>query len=561
MKKSDVERLLQQPEGQFLERKSCYEFVSGKWKRRKPRAVAKDIAETLSAFANADGGTLLLGVDDDGRVSGVDYPEDKLKVIKEAPRNLIRPASPEISSLPTEIKRFNFSGKQIFVLRVHWVLGTYRLTDGRYLMRIGDSNMPFPADQIDLLKAGKRRAVFEGQIVLSASWNDISEERISDFGKRVGLDDSPEEILRDYRLIDYDDGNPRFKLAALLLFGKDPLKWHPRCGIDFIKYEGTERKTGRELNIIKRARLECPLVLLIDEAYRTISAHVKERQYLHDLFFAERMEYPTFAWQEAIVNAVAHRDYSIQGLSIEIWMFDDRIEIRSPGLPPEPVTLEKILKRERVHASRNPLIVRVLTDLGYMRETGEGIPRMFDEMEKNGLYPPQIGIVADSIFSVSLKNQPVFTPSDMEWLGQFERLGLNPDQKRMLLFARSHDGTFTNRDWQRICDTDIYSASRGIRWMIRKGCLEHLGKRSRIYRIVLPAMRKRGFPEDYKPLEKVLESQGYITNRDIQEILRVSRFQAVRIARTLVDQGFVELIGKGRGSKYVKKAKTEIEAV
>ncbi len=119
---------------------------------------------------------------------------------------------------------------------------------------------------------------------------------------------------------------------------------------------------------------------LIELAYDTIRPHVRERQQLVDLFFEEHLEYPTFAWQEAIINAGAHRDYRYEGLGIEVWMFDDHVDIRSPGELVEPVTLERLKRLERVHASRNPRIVRVLTDFGYMREQGEGIPRMFETM-------------------------------------------------------------------------------------------------------------------------------------------------------------------------------------
>jgi len=547
----DIKRLLRQPEGQFFERKSCYEYERGKWWPRKAKDVARDIAKTLSAFANSDGGTLLLGVDDDGSISGADFPEDKLRVIQDAPKNLIKPP------LRAYMNEIFFHRRRLFVFTVNWMPDVYQLTDGRYLFRIGDSNMPFPADQIELLKSGKRRAIFESCIEPKATWNDISMEFILDFGKRVEINKTPEEILLEYRLLEYDNGNPKFKLAALLLFGKDPLRWHPRCGIDFIKYEGTERKVGRELNIIKRVRMELPLVRLINEAYKTISAHIKERQYLHDLFFVEKLEYPTFAWQEAIVNAVAHRDYSIQGLSIEIWMFDDRIEIRSPGLPPQPVTLEKILKKERVHASRNPLIVRVLTDLGFMRETGEGIPRMFDEMEKNGLYAPKLEIVADSLFSVTLENQPMYSVDDMEWLEQFEEADLNPNQKRMLLFAQAHGGSFTNRDWQKVCGVDIYTASRDMKEMVRKRCLVHPQKGGRVYHIIYPSEKKKTkFPEGYGTIEEILNKQGYVTNQNIQKTLKVPRFRAVRIAKRLIDMGLVELAGKGRGAKYVKKVES-----
>jgi len=94
-------------------------------------------------------------------------------------------------------------------------------------------------------------------------------------------------------------------------------------------------------------------------------------------------------------------------------------------------------------------------------------------MEKIGLYPPEISIVAESLFCVTLKNQPMYTPEDMEWLEQFVGLNLNPDQKRMLLFARAHGDSFTNRDWQRVCEVDIYTASRDIKDMLRKGCMAH----------------------------------------------------------------------------------------
>ena len=175
-------------------------------------------------------------------------------------------------------------------------------------------------------------------------------------------------------------------MAALLLFAKDPTRWHPRAGIDFVKYEGNERQHGTSLNVVKRIRFEAPLVRLIDEAVGRIKEHIRERTILHDLFFRERLEYPTFAWQEALVNAVAHRDYSLAGAPVEVWMFDDHISVRSPGLPPPPVTLEHLRQQKSIHFSRNPLIVRVLADLGYLREMGEGVPRIY---QGNGnLRPP-----------------------------------------------------------------------------------------------------------------------------------------------------------------------------
>mgnify|MGYP001577239860 FL=1 len=83
--------------------------------------------------------------------------------------------------------------------------------------------------------------------------------------------------------------------------------------------------------IRKSSLIEGPLVLLIEKAYETIRPHLRERQRLVDLFFEEKLQYPNFAWQETIVNAVAHRVSRYEGLGVEIWMFDNRLEIRSPG--------------------------------------------------------------------------------------------------------------------------------------------------------------------------------------------------------------------------------------
>ena len=173
--------------------------------------------------------------------------------------------------------------------------------------------------------------------------------------------------------------------------------------------------------MVKRIRFEVPLGHLIDEAVGRIKEHVRERTVLHDLFFRERMEYPPFAWQETLVNAVAHRDYAITGASIEVWMFDDRIEVRSPGPPPPPVTLEQLRQHKSIHFSRNPLIVRVLADLGYLREMGEGIPRIFQEMEHHGLHPPEFS-VEGFFFVVTLRNTPVYDENTLRWLNQFPAL-------------------------------------------------------------------------------------------------------------------------------------------
>jgi ATP-dependent DNA helicase RecG len=284
-------------------------------------------------------------------------------------------------------------------------------------------------------------------------------------------------------LCDSSRGRPVPNLAGLLLFSKDPPRWHPRCGIDFVKYEGTERRHGATLNVIKRIRFEAPLLRLVDEAVGRIKEHIRERTILHDLFFRERLEYPAFAWQEALVNAVAHRDYAITGAPIEVWMFDDRLEVRSPGLTPPPVTLEQLRQHKSIHCSRNPLLVRALADMGYLQEMGEGIPRMFEEMEQHGLQPPEFALEGFYLV-VTLHNTPVYDDETLRWLNQFGAARINLRQRRLLAYAYCHGKTFSTAEYERVAEVDRDLAYRDIRALVRSGIVAPLKPKSRSYRII-----------------------------------------------------------------------------
>ena len=340
-------------------------------------------------------------------------------------------------------------------------------------------------------------------------------------------------------------------LAALLAFGRSPSRWHPRCGIDFVRWQGTDRKHGAELNVVKRFLIEAPLAVLIRKAYEAIQPQIPERQNLQDLFFTEKLQYPTFAWQEAIVNAVAHRDYGIQGAAVEVSMFDDRLEVRSPGLPPAPVSLEALARREHLHLSRNPLLVRILVELGFMRELGEGIPRMFDEMERAGYYPPTLSIAGGMSFQVTLRNQPVYDRATSEWLRQFDSLALNLDQKRILASAHAHDDRFTSRDVQSLLRMDIYGASALIKDLIRKGAARSAEKGSRLYQVQQPLQMRADMPSELAMVLPVLNHRGHLRNRDLQSELHMTRITASRALKEWVAGGWlVKPAKRGRGAVY-----------
>lgn len=542
-------------EGQFFDRKSAFDRSTSRLRHRKAKDITWDIAETLSAMANADGGELVVGVEDDGSITGVPHPMDKVRLLLRAPgdRNYVQPPLPFHAK---EIKTPD--GLLLLYFRVEWSPEVHRLTDGRYLLRVHDANMPFPAEQIASLKHTKAQGLFERSFPPGATIDDLNLDLIASLSQKTGHEASPQHFLKQYRLVESRNGLSVPCLAGLLVFGRDPIRWHPRCGIDFVRWEGTERRHGTELNVIKRFRIERPLAELPERAFEAIKPHLRERQQLHDLFFVERLEYPTFVWQEAIVNAIAHRDYSIQGAQIEVWMFDDRIEVRSPGLPPHPVTVESLNRREHLHVSRNPLIVRVLADLGYIRELGEGIPRMFAEMEREGFYPPRFDVIGGVSFQVMLRNQPLYDQATRGWLQCFAGFGLSGDQKRILAYARSHGNHFTSRDYQKLAGLDIYGASSSIKDLIRKGIIRSKGKGSRVYVIEEFSAPREELPEELSRILQRIGKREPLTNRQVRSILGVTRITAVRYLRHWTESGWLRMVRKGRATRYEFTAKLNV---
>ena len=140
------------------------------------------------------------------------------------------------------------------------------------------------------------------------------------------------------------------------------------------------------------ATLEAPVADALRDALLLCPTHVRRVERFNGMRFETLSENPEFALPEAIVNAVAHRDYEIQGHETEVWFFEDRVEVESPGGAMPPATEAELREGIRTHSSRNPLLVRALTDARYMRDEGEGMARIRDEMEANSLPPPEISV-------------------------------------------------------------------------------------------------------------------------------------------------------------------------
>jgi ATP-dependent DNA helicase RecG len=528
--------------GANLERKSCYDKSRNPPERLNARDVARQIAETLCAMANADGGTLLVGQEDalteagTGEITGVDYGEATLAQLRDAGQRLVVPPLRNIS-----LREGFQDGKRLLLFGVEARPTTHHLTDGRCLLRIGDRNEPY--SEVEIARIKERQSPYERVLVPQATLDDLDADALAWFAEKVGWTGESATLLSEYNLFD----GANLNRAALLLFAHRPGRWHDHTDVTIVRYAGKERGLGPNYRASKPLRIEEPLVRLIERAHKALGEQLVKRVGLRDLFFEEEMEYPEFAWQEAVVNAVAHRDYLLSGAGIEVWLFDDRMEVRSPG--ESLIPLPKLQAGGGGHYSRSPLLARVLIDSGYMREQGEGIPRIFREMEAADLLPPVFAL-DDIRFVVTLRNTPVYDAQTRHWLRRFAPLDLSLDQKRVLAFAKAHSLRFTNRDVQKLLRLDIYSARNLIRTLINKRIVRLTEPRGRVYEVVTQ-LEGEPLPNDLAAVLPLFERPQGVANRDLQAAWGLSRHQTQRRARALVDAGWLELTAsRGRGAVY-----------
>ena len=362
------------PESQYLDRKSA---------RKKP----SELLRHLIAFANADGGKLVIGIEDEkqgniitGFKDGHAYPIEDFKKIDREMRDT--PLALTFEEIPV----VNVKGEDDHILIISVELSSSRVisapNDEVYL-RQGDESVKLSYEQRIQLNYDRGQRFFEDEIVPDASLDDIDEALVDEYKSKFDSSDrTTEEILKARRLMI----GGKLTKAAILLFGKYPSSFFPQARVRFLRFDGVNMGTGSQFNVVKEVTFEDPLPTLITKVRDFVRTQLREFQYLDVGQFKTLPEYPEFAWFEGIVNAVTHRNYSIFGDYIRVMMFDDRLEIHSPGKLPNIVTVENI-KHERF--SRNPRIARTLTEFGWVREMNEGVKRIYSEMESYFLHEPK----------------------------------------------------------------------------------------------------------------------------------------------------------------------------
>lgn len=401
-----------------------------------PEADPQLLAENLVALANASGGLVILGVNEQGQIVDEVWAEDVDGALREAVA-LCRPP------VESEWQAIDEGPRALVGIRVRRSPDLHSLHDGRVLVRSGDENRTLSGEEISQLANTKTAGDFEEEVVAGATADDLDQAIINEYLEKRESRGAPrpgssDELLFEIGATDRE-GVPT--VAGILLFGKRPQAFLPQSGIVFVKFPGSQPTSEAGETVYgRRDELTGPLARMVERAWNIVWEEMRVGAAVSALEREELTEYPRFAVREALINAVAHRDYRIRGRRIEIRMYSDRMEIISPGSLPGYITLDNLVEE---HFSRNPRIVGGLYHWGYIEELGLGIDRMIEEMVQAGHPPPRFR-AAPYAFSVTLEK------STKRATALPSARNMNERQTRALTYVREY-GSITNREYQRLC--------------------------------------------------------------------------------------------------------------
>lgn len=433
-------------ESHFREFKSANEGKPGQKQLRNPTKICREIGEALVAFTNADGGDLLIGVEDSGEITGLEHNEDQIETMLNAPYSHVY----ENQKLPLIYRtKIKIDEKIILFFSVSKSDGQiYQLPDGRCVRRKDKETIPIDFNTIIIERSEQRSRDYDREFIDGANVTDLELELLSELSRNYLPGISIEKYLQQIGLGEYTPAGLRLRRAAIILFSKKIENWIPRCELRVIKVNGNELLSGADYNVTVDERFVGNVFTLLTNGWDFLRPYLIGRtEFGPDATFQSQYIYPEIACREALVNAIAHRDYTISN-SIDFVIYSDRLTIKSPGLLLSSIKIEDLLLFKNVHESRNTYVAKVLRENKFMREMGEGIKRIYQILNDNEIGSPKIES-KENCFHLTIENKSIYSHKELEWLSLFESYRLNKLQKRIVALGL-HD--------KEISPHDIYKA-------------------------------------------------------------------------------------------------------
>ena len=430
------------------------------------RGVPDDVRDTIAAMAMTHGGLIVHGVDDRRNVVGCPLSQNTQDRITRIAFEC---------GVDVQVREVVVGERKLTICAVPAVRGRIVTTpDGRLLRRVGGDAQPLRGDALARFVSERRHRAGEDQplVVAQASAFDLGavNQVLTDDGRTAVGEDRMVRALADLGVAVAAPPplEPSVLRAAAVLFAREPRDFIRGAAVQLVRRSGVGPGPGPSA-----AREECsgPLAETVDCCLRFIDRHTRRVEAVAGLRRETLPEYPRAALREAVVNALAHRDYGLDGATVDVTVWDDRIEVRSPGPLPGHITVDNMRDE---HYSRNPRIMRVLKTMRLVEEYGEGVDRMYREMESRLLEPPLFEATSSSV-TVTLRNRCLVDVEDQVWLtllGQQDHL--TADERRTLVAVR-RNGAVTPRELRRMLpDADARALLAGA---VAKGLLVRVGRR------------------------------------------------------------------------------------
>lgn len=509
--------------------------------------------DELVAFANAKGGTVYMGVEDDGNVTGcTQYDVQK---IMESIYDRTRPA------LFTEIDVIHYNGKDVLAIKVERDGTTYAVSDGRCLKRLGKNSKPYYPDEMSNKYASIQNPDFSGQILTDSTIEDINVLEIYSLKEKLKIRDSkstlPElddmSFLRDLGLIKTDENIDKLTIAGLLFVGKESAinRLLPQAEVIYLHYSADNLE-----EYDSRLDLKQPIISVIDRLTEKIQISNKITNVQVGLFRLEVEDFSEKVFQEALFNALSHRDYMNMG-AVYVKHYPDRIVIENPGAFPEGVNEKNII----THPStpRNKLIAETLQRLKYVQRTGQGVDIIFREMISSGKPYPQYHAYSEAVTltmfnAIDDLNFVKFIASEQDKLQK-----IFPLPEIMILRYLTDNKRIILSEAQELTQLPIAETRKSCNNLVRNGLIGLSGKEYMLTAKVYDAIKSDveytqdtviRYVKAKNLIEEYLQSAEFITNEKIRELCGFTRQQARLTLDKMQSEGILRLEGRGRAAKY-----------
>ncbi|MEL6402900.1 MAG: ATP-binding protein [Chloroflexota bacterium] len=432
------------------------------------------IAETMVAMANYKGGTVIMGVYK-GKIEGVGDTQSASDYLIEA---ALTAEPPLIIPLPQTVVIEN---KHLVVAQIPSGMPHVYAHQGRYVRRHGAKNIPLKPTSLRRLMINRGEMNFEVGIAQNATLNDINWDEAEAYaGNLSGFSERDvTDVLLKRGCLTERKGDLVPTNAGILLFGNDPQRIIVSSDITAVRFAGqtmSDTFNRQDITGTLPAQIKRAETFLIDHLRKSITITTRMQR-------EENYEYPLEAARELLINAVAHRDYSIRGDNIRLFIYSNRMEVYSPGGLPGPMTLQN-LREERF--SRNPIIVQVLADMNFIEKLGYGVDRVMDLMRAKNLREPDFHERSGGFEVViynALGDARQLPNGAISFDGVYKGVPINERQEAALVFLHTDNRSrITNGDLKDLFD-DVHPETlrRDLSDLVEKEILVKLGQKRGSY--------------------------------------------------------------------------------